>query len=164
MRTSILMMTMAATLVTLAVTLVAAQTEARAKKPDVGAGRVAWFDITTTDLAKSKEFYCKLFDWTMAPVKGTDLAVEIVSGTTSIGTLRRAEGKISPYDGVVYVQVNDIRASCKKAVDLGGTLVPGFPFDLSDAGGAIGLITDPAGHPIGMYSRTPLAPAEPPKK
>lgn len=62
MRTSILMMTMAATLVTLAVTLVAAQTEARAKKPDVGAGRVAWFDITTTDLAKSKEFYCKLFD------------------------------------------------------------------------------------------------------
>ena len=26
---------------------------------DVGPGRVAWFDITTTDLKKSKEFYGK---------------------------------------------------------------------------------------------------------
>ncbi len=31
-------------------------------KPDVGPGRIAWFDITTTDLAKSKAFYGSLFD------------------------------------------------------------------------------------------------------
>ena len=147
--------------ITFVLVLVTGSIEAAKKKPrkpDVGPGRIAWFDITTTNLAQSREFYGKLFDWKFTALEGTDLAVEIVSGGTSIGTLRRAEGKISPFNGVVYVQVTDIRASCQKAKDLGGTVVPGFPFDLPDGTGAIGLVADPAGHPVGMYSRTPLAP------
>jgi predicted enzyme related to lactoylglutathione lyase len=131
---------------------------------DVGAGRIAWFDITTTDLARSKEFYSKLFDWQFAPIAGTDQAAEIVSGGTSIGTLRVADGKISGYNGVVYVQVTDIMASCKKATELGGTVVPGFPFNLPDGVGAIAVLADPSGHPLGLYSRTPLAPARPSTK
>ena len=123
------------------------------------AGRVTWFDITTGNLAQSKDFYGKLFDWTFASLKGTDLAAEIVSRGTSIGTLRVAEGKISPFNGVVYIQVADLPASCKKAKELGGTVPPGFPFNLSDGAGAVGLVIDPAGHPVGMYSRTPLPPA-----
>ena len=126
---------------------------------DVGAGRIAWFDITTTDLARSKEFYGKLFDWQFAPIAGTDQAAEIVSAGKSIGTLRVADGKISGYNGVVYVQVTDIMASCKKATELGGTVVPGFPFNLPDGVGAIAVLADPSGHPLGLYSRTPLAPA-----
>jgi predicted enzyme related to lactoylglutathione lyase len=128
-------------------------------KPDVGSGRVAWFDITTTNLAQSKAFYGKLFDWQFESLPGpyADLAAEIVSRGTSIGTIRKAEGSISAFDGVVYIQVDDIQASCKKAEELGGKVVPGFPFDLSDGAGAIGLVIDPAGHPVGMYSRTPLA-------
>jgi predicted enzyme related to lactoylglutathione lyase len=145
--------------------LVSEQLHSAPQKPDVGTGRVAWFDITTTNLTQSKEFYGSLFGWTFAPVQGAgpDLAVEIVSRGTSIGTLRKAEGAISPYDGVVYIQVDDVQASCKKAAELGGKVVPGFPFNLSDGAGAIGLVADPAGHPIGMYSRTPL-PAKPPTK
>ena len=137
----------------------ATEVDARGRR----ARRVAWFDITTTDLAKSKAFYGKLFDWTFNPVQGTNQAVEIVSGGSAIGTIRGAEGQISPFNGVVYVQVLDIRESCKKAKDLGGTLVPGFPFDLPNGTGAIGLVSDPTGHPVGMYSRTPLAPPKPSK-
>jgi uncharacterized protein len=124
---------------------------------DVGAGRVAWFDLTTTDLARSKIFYGGLFDWEFAPVAGSDQAAEIVAKGGSIGTIRLAEGKISPFNGVVYVQVSDMRAACAKAKELGGTVAPGFPFDLPGGGGAIAVLTDPAGHPIGLYSRTPLA-------
>ena len=127
--------------------------------PDVGPGRVAWFDITTTNLAQSKEFYGKLFDWKFTPLKGTDQAVEIVSRDAAIGTLRGAEGKISAFNGVVYIQVADIQASCNKAKELGATLAPGFPFNLPDGTGAIGLVLDPSGHPMGMYSRTAIAPA-----
>ncbi len=130
----------------------------KAPKPDVGPGRIAWFDITTTNMARSKEFYGKLFEWQFTSIAGTDLAAEIVSRGTAIGTLRVAEGKISGYNGVVYVQVDDCRASCQKAKELGGTVVPGFPFDLSDGRGAIGLVIDPAGHPMGVYSRAQLAP------
>ena len=130
----------------------------KAPKTDVGAGRAAWFDITTTDLARSKEFYGKLFDWKFTPIEGTDMAAEIVAGGTAIGTLRVAEGAISAFNGVVYVQVNDIQASCSRAKELGGTIPPGFPFNLSDGAGAVGLVADPTGHPIGLYSRTPLPP------
>lgn len=137
-----------------------------AKSPhaDVGAGRVSWFDITTSDLAKSKDFYGNLFAWTFNSLKGTDRAVEIVADGTSIGTLRVAEGKISPFNGVVYIQVSDMQASCKKAQELGGTIVTGFPFNLFDGAGAVGLLLDPAGHPIGLYSRTPLPPPGSPAK
>jgi hypothetical protein len=134
-------------------------------KPDVGTGRAAWFDITTTNMTQSKEFYGRLFDWQFESLPGAyaDLAAEIISRGTPIGTLRKAQGAISSYDGVVYIQVDDIQASCKKAEQLGGKVVPGFPFNLSDGGGSIGLVVDPAGHPIGMYSRTPL-PETPAKK
>jgi predicted enzyme related to lactoylglutathione lyase len=125
---------------------------------DVGAGRIAWFDITTTDLQRSEEFYGKLFDWQFAPVQGSDQAAEIVSRGESIGTLRVADGNISAFNGVVYVQVSDIMAACKKATDLGGKVVPGFPFNLPDGAGAIAVLVDPSGHPVGLYSRTSLIP------
>ena len=126
---------------------------------DVGPGRIAWFDLTTTDLSKSKDFYGKLFDWQFTAVQGTDMAAEIVAGGTAIGTIRVADGTITPFNGVVYVQVADLPASCSKVKELGGTIPPGFPFNLPDGIGAIAVILDPAGHPIGLYSRTPLPPA-----
>jgi predicted enzyme related to lactoylglutathione lyase len=129
---------------------------------DVGPGRMAWFDITTSNLPQSKEFYGRLFDWSFTPLQGTDQAVEVVSRGEAIGTLRVAEGKISPFNGVVYVQVTDILASCRKSKELGGTVAPGFPFNLPDGIGAIALVLDPAGHPVGLYGRTPLPSAVPP--
>jgi predicted enzyme related to lactoylglutathione lyase len=147
---------------TVVLALLAGQLQADPPKSlpaDVGPGRIAWFDLTTSNLSQSKEFYGKLFDWSFTPVQGTDQAVEIVAHGTAIGTLRVAEGKISAFNGVVYVQVTDIQASCKRAKELGGTVVAGFPFNLPDGRGAVALVLDPAGHPVGMYSRTPLAPA-----
>ena len=131
---------------------------------DVGPGRIAWFDISTTSLPRSKEFYGKLFDWQFTPVQGSDQAVEIVAGGTAIGTLRVADGKINAFNGVVCVQVTDIQASCKKPKVLGGTVEAGFPFNLPDGIGAIAVVVDPAGHPVGLYSRTPLSPAPSPAK
>ena len=98
---------------TVALALVAAQTQATPPKSppaDVGPGRVAWFDVTTSNLPQSKEFYGKLFDWSFTPVQGTDQAVEIVARGEAIGTLRVAEGSISPFNGVIYVQVTDVQA------------------------------------------------------
>lgn len=161
MRTALLSMSVPLAIL---VGLLAPEPKKKAPKPDVGNGRVAWFDITTTNMAKSREFYGKLFDWKFNALKETDLAVEIVSGDQAIGTIRVAEGAISSFNGVIYIQVPDIQAACKKATELGGMVVPGFPFDLSNRTGAIGLVSDPVGHPFGMYSRTPIAPATPAAK
>lgn len=134
------------------------------RPPDVGAGRIAWFDLTTSNLPRSRDFYGRLFGWSFAAIKGTDQAVEIVAAGAGIGTLRGAEGAIAPYNGVVYVQVADVRAACRRAAELGGTVAPGFPFDLPDRAGAVAIVLDPVGHPVGMYSRTPLAPAAGPAR
>jgi predicted enzyme related to lactoylglutathione lyase len=153
--------------VSVVLTLAAGELQADPPKSppaDVGPGRIAWFDITTSDLRQSREFYGKLFAWEFTPVQGTDQAVEIVARGVAIGTLRVAEGKISPFNGVVYVQVTDIQASCGRAKELGGAIAPGFPFNLPDGTGAIALVLDPAGHPVGMYSRTPLPSAVQPGK
>jgi predicted enzyme related to lactoylglutathione lyase len=160
MRNAILAMILASTFVTGELHAATPKTPPK----DVGPGRIAWFDITTTSLPRSKDFYGKLFDWQFTPVQGTDQAAEIVAGGTAIGTLRVADGKITAFNGVVYVQVTDIQASCKKANELGGTIPAGFPFNLPDGIGAIAVVVDPAGHPVGLYSRTTLAPAPSPAK
>jgi uncharacterized protein len=134
----------------------------KAPPADVGPGRIAWFDITTTSLPRSEEFYGNLFGWQFTAVEGTDQAAEIVAGGTPIGTLRVADGAISGFNGVVYVQVSDIKASCAKAKELGAMIPPGFPFDLPGGIGAVAVAVDPAGHPVGLYSRTPIAPPSAP--
>jgi hypothetical protein len=101
MRNAMLAMIMTATLAT----EVLPAATSKAPPADVGSGRIAWFDLTTTNLARSKEFYGKLFDWQFTSVQGSDQAAEIVAGGTPIGTLRVAEGAITPFNGVVYVQV-----------------------------------------------------------
>jgi predicted enzyme related to lactoylglutathione lyase len=141
--------------------LPAQPTAGQATPPDPGPGRIVWFDLTTTDLAKAQDFYGKLFNWEFAPVPGSnDTTVLINVEGTGIGTIRVAHGPISGFNGVVYVQVTDLPASCDKLKTLGGTVVPGFPFNLPGGAGAVGLAIDPTGHPIGLYSRTPLP--EPP--
>ena len=115
-------------------------------------GRVVWFDLTSTNLEKSKTFYGQLLGWTFAPVEGLGEAVEIRSGGEAVGTLRVADGKISTFNGVVYVQVSDIQAKPEKARELGGTVPEGFPFELPNKKGAVALVIDPGGHPIGLYS------------
>ena len=50
--------------------------------------------------AAVEEFYGRLFDWNFALVQGSDQAVEIVARGEAIGTLRVADGKISPFNGV----------------------------------------------------------------
>jgi predicted enzyme related to lactoylglutathione lyase len=157
MRNAILAVIMASALLTGAL-------RAATLPTNVGPGRIAWFDITTTSMPQSREFYGKLFDWRFTALQGTDQAAEIVAGGKGIGTLRVADGAITPFNGVVYVQVADIVASSKKAKELGGTIAPGFPFNLPDGIGAIAVVLDPAGHPVGLYSRKPMAPAPSPAK
>ena len=78
--------------------------------------------------------------------------------------MRVAEGKISAFNGVVYVQVTDIQASCKKAKGRGWTVVPGFPFDLPDCRGAVGLFPDPSGIRSGCTRGRRSLPAPSPTK
>ena len=155
-----LFLTTTMTMTLLTSDLQTANPKEKALPTDVGPGRIAWFDITTTNLVQSKDFYGKLFDWRFTTVQNSDQATEIVTGDTAIGTLRTADEKISPHSDVVYVQMSDIQSSYKKSKELGDTIPPGFPFNLPTGIGAIAMVIDPIGHAIGMYSRTPIPPKQ----
>jgi hypothetical protein len=51
-----------------------------------------------------------------------------------------------------------MRESCRKAKDLAGVVAARISFNLPDGASAVAVVVDPAGHPVGLYSRTPLPP------
>lgn len=76
-----------------ALTLVSGPLQAGQRKSapaNVGNGRIVWFDITTSNPPQSKEFYGKLFDWSFAPLQGTDQAVEVLARQSGRFGLPRA--------------------------------------------------------------------------
>ena len=145
-------MVLALTVVAVAGVVVLAQSKPQ-MPADVGAGRAAWFDITTTNLTRAREFYGKLFGWTFTAVAGTTQAVEINSRGVAIGTIRGADGAISGFNGVVYIQVDDVQSASEQAKTLGATIVPGFPFNLPNGTGAISLIAIPRGTRWALFTR-----------
>ena len=128
----------------------------RTRLQDVGPGRAVWFDIRATNLDEAKLFYNKLFEWDYRPVDGTSREVEIVARGVSIGAIKLERGTARRLNGAVYIQVDDIRASCSKARKLGATVLKGYPRSLPDRSGAVALIASPSGYPIGLISRRPL--------
>ena len=102
---------------------------------------VVHFEIGCRDLVKTKAFYGKLFEWDIAQSGIINTGSEGIGGhITSLGH--------EPNNYVtVYVQVDDMQASLKKAVDLGGkVLVPA----ISIPTGKFAWIADPEGNLIAL--------------
>lgn len=96
-------------------------------------------------------------------MRSTSLALIMGLGFVA-GELEAATAKTLPADvGPGRVAWFDISTtSLPRAKELGGTVVEGFPFNLPDGIGAIAVALDASGHPVGLYSRTPLpAPRSP---
>jgi predicted enzyme related to lactoylglutathione lyase len=114
---------------------------------------VVHFEIGCRNLAKTKEFYTRLFDWqtsTYGPAEmiATGSGVGIQGHLTSLGH--------EPHNFVtVYVQVDDLQAYLDRAGGLGGkTLVP--PTEVPGAG-AFAWLADPEGTVIGLWKPAPQA-------
>jgi predicted enzyme related to lactoylglutathione lyase len=106
---------------------------------------VIHFEIGCEDLARTTDFYTRLFDWklrTEGPATLIDTGEGGVSGHfTSLGH--------EPHHYVtVYVQVDDLEASLDQAAALGGkALLPAIP--LPD-GRRFSWIADPDGNTVGL--------------
>ncbi len=112
-------------------------------------GSFCWFELATTDQKSATAFYRGLFGWDVADtpmgpgevysifkINGRDVA----AGYT-MHKEQREQG-VPPNWGI-YVSVDDVDASAKKAADLGATLLAP-PFDVMDAG-RMAVIQDPTG-------------------
>ena len=79
-----------------------------------------YWEIPSTNVAKSRAFYAKLFGWKMEPSGEGYVMFEVKGGLSGgIQKVRKAPG-----EGVmVYIEVRDIPATLKRVVTLGGKVV-----------------------------------------
>ena len=82
-------------------------------------------ELSTTDVAKAKDFYGKLFKWELedVPMGGEDTYTMIKVGEGTGGGLMKQMMPGAPSAWLAYVQVDDIEAATKKAKSLGAKVM-----------------------------------------
>lgn len=112
------------------------------------AGSVTWDELHSKDFQAATDFYGKVFGWNFQTMSDTDdfrYVTGQVEGQDVLGIMD-AKAYLPaevPSHWAVYFSVDDVDATCAKAVELGGTVIrpaEDTPFgriaDLSDATGA----------------------------
>lgn len=112
-------------------------------------GALAWNELSTSDLSKSKSFYSEVFGWTWG---GSDEYAEAqVNGRTIAGVMPRpAEMPAEvPDSWLVYFGTDDVDAQAKKASGMGATVVVD-PTDIPDTG-RFAVLIDPQGAAFALF-------------
>jgi predicted enzyme related to lactoylglutathione lyase len=113
------------------------------------AGTFTWSELTTSDLAKSKQFYTDVFGWGWGG--SPEYAEAQVSGRSIGGALpRRPELPAEvPDNWLVYFGSAAVDADVKKATGLGATVVHD-PTDIPDMG-RFAVLADPGGAVFALF-------------
>src|ERR1700733_845788 len=98
-------------------------------------------ELATTDLAKAKTFYQKLFDWKLEDVPGGYTMIKVGEGTG--GGMMKSPKPDMPSHWMSYVLVDDVAATLKKAKSLGAKIC----MEATDVMGygTMGVFSDPTG-------------------
>jgi predicted enzyme related to lactoylglutathione lyase len=109
-------------------------------------------ELNTTDVAKAKAFYGKLFDWKLEDTPmggGSGVYTMINVGEGTGGGLMKHPMPGAPSTWLAYVLVDDIGAATEKARSLGATLAK----DVTEVPGAgwFSIIVDPTGAALGLW-------------
>lgn len=111
-------------------------------------GAFSWCELMTTDPLAAKEFYAKLFGWTMKdePMEGMTYTVVKVNEQEIGGIMPvnapQIQGTPPPHWGI-YVTVDDVDAAAKLAEKLGAKIIV-QPTDIPNVG-RFSVIQDPQG-------------------
>lgn len=107
-------------------------------------------ELNSTDVAKAKSFYTKLFSWKLEdlPMEGMTYTTIGVGEGTGGGMMKQMMPG-APSSWLPYVLVDDIEASTDKVRTLGGTVVK----DVTEVPkmGWLSIIKDPTGAFLGLW-------------
>jgi len=115
--------------------------------PTVGNGKICYLEIPATDIARSSEFYQRVFGWRIRRrgdgSTAFDDGVGEVSGAWVLGR------PPSPLPGLlVYIMVDDVAATIKAVVANGCEIVQPIG---ADAPEITARFRDPGGNVMGIY-------------
>lgn len=111
-------------------------------------------ELATTDVAKAKEFYGRLFDWKLEDFPEAEYTIINVGEGTGGGIMKTVQPD-SPSYWMAYVLVDDVAVATEKAKSLGATIckgvteVPGM--------GWFSIITDPTGAMLALWQVNPAS-------
>lgn len=115
--------------------------------PTLGNGKICYLEIPALDIARSADFYQRVFGWTLRRHGDGSIAfddgVGEVSGTWVLGRPPAVVPSL-----MVHVMVDDAAATLKAIVASGGEIVQPIG---SDAPEITARFRDPAGNVIGLY-------------
>jgi predicted enzyme related to lactoylglutathione lyase len=105
-------------------------------------------ELNTTDVSKASTFYSQLFAWELAPMPGMDYTLIKTGGDIGGGIMKHPMPG-APSVWIPYISVDDLAASTKKAVALGGQLIK----DITEVPGmgSFTIILDPTGGCVGLW-------------
>ena len=107
-------------------------------------------ELATTDVAKAKNFYGKLFSWTLEDLPmGNEAYTMIKVGEGTGGGIMKHPVPGAPSAWLAYVLVDDVVAATQKAKSLGATIMKDVQ-PVMDAG-RFSIILDPTGAALGLW-------------
>jgi uncharacterized protein len=117
--------------------------------PTFGIGKICYIEIPATDIARSAEFYRRVFGWNIRQRGDGSIAfddvVNQVSGSWVLGR------PLSAVPGLlIYIMVDRVAATVNLVVANGGEIV--HPIG-ADAPEITARFRDPAGNVLGLYQQ-----------
>ena len=124
-------------------------------KPTIGT--IAWLDLTVPDAEELRDFYADVVGWEPSPVpmeEYEDFNMNVPGTETAVAGVCHARGSNAdfPPHWLIYVVVEDARASAERCEELGGEIV--VPMRSLGEHGTYCVIRDPAGAVMALYSDT----------
>ncbi len=117
--------------------------------PKYGNGKICYIEIPATDIARSAEFYTKVFGWNVRKRGDGSTAFDDSVGEVSGSWVKGRPAATSP-GFMIYVMVDSVEETVKNAVANGAKLVQPIGVDAPEI---TARVSDPAGNVIGLYQQ-----------
>ncbi len=121
-------------------------------------GAFSWFELMTSDVGRSKEFYTRLFNWTTEKMEMEGgMTYNVVKvGNEEVGGIMATPPRAGDMPSMwsIYVTVDDVDETAQTVGDLGGQVLMG-PRDIPNVG-RFCVIQDPQGAVISVITYKPM--------
>jgi len=119
--------------------------------PTLANGKICYIEIPTTDIARSAEFYKRVFGWNVRTRGNGSTAFDDTTGEVS-GSWVLKHPPMSQPGLLIYVMVDSVAATIELLKANGGEIVQPIG---ADAPEITARFRDPGGNVLGLYQQPP---------
>ena len=119
--------------------------------PTLANGKICYIELPATDIARSAQFYKRVFGWNIRQRGDGHTAFDDATGEVSGGAWVLGRPPASAPGLLVYVMVDSVAATVDLIIANGGEIVQPIG---ADAPEITARFRDPGGNVIGLYQQT----------